>query len=125
MPRPPQPVLLPWLQPGGVEPLFQPPPCPLPCLAKAGAVRPTPITTLASSAVAAMPLAIAVPPGDHLSVAKHSGSLGCSARRAGRLRRYRGLAATNSALGTYNVARRSRTALIGARAVDGAGLSPE
>src|ERR1044071_6732417 len=84
MPRPPQPVLLPWLQPGGVEPPFQPPLCPivkpreplsklappprpppfpLPCLAKAGAVRPTPITTLASSAAAAMPLAIAIPPG--------------------------------------------------------------
>src|SRR5438105_174818 len=58
MPRPLQPVLLPWLQPGGLAPPFQPPPCPLPCLAKAGAVMPTPMTSAAVSAAPAIYLAM-------------------------------------------------------------------
>src|SRR5437764_14355742 len=63
--RPPQPVLLPWLQPGGLELLLQaPPPCPppSPCLAKAGAAMPAPTTTAAINAAAAIPLAITPPP---------------------------------------------------------------
>src|SRR5438477_6927089 len=80
--RPPQPVLLPWLQPGGLElplrPLLcpvvnpdgeppltlAPPPCPPPppCLAKAGAAMPAPTTTAAINAAAAIPLAITPPP---------------------------------------------------------------
>src|SRR5438477_1671842 len=83
--RPPQPVLLPWLQPGGLElplrPLLcpvvnpdgkpplklAPPPCPPPppCLAKAGAAMPAPTTTAAISAAAAIPLAITPPPRFH------------------------------------------------------------
>src|SRR5437879_11251337 len=77
--RPPQPVLLPWLQPGGLEPPLQsllcpivdpdgkpplklaPPPCP-PRSANAGAVMPTPTTTAAISAAAAIGLAITPPP---------------------------------------------------------------
>src|SRR6266550_5284052 len=79
MPRPPQPVLLPWLQPGGLEPPLRPllcpvvnpddkpplklapPPCP-PRSAKAGAVMPAPTTTAAISAAAAILLAITPPP---------------------------------------------------------------
>src|SRR5947208_17123182 len=79
--RPPQPVLLPWLQPGRLElpsrPLLAPivnpdeppltlapPPCPPPppCLAKAGAAMPAPTTTAAINAAAAIPLAITPPP---------------------------------------------------------------
>src|SRR5947199_6034040 len=83
MPRPPQPVLLPWLQPGGLEPPLRPllcpvvnpddkpplklapPPCPPPWpprSANAGAVMPTPTTTAAISAAAAIRLAITPPP---------------------------------------------------------------
>src|SRR4029077_868296 len=74
--RPPQPVLLPWLQPGGLEPRFQspsrPPPFPLPCLAKAGIVIPAPITTAAISAAATTLLAITTTSHDYLACRKTS-----------------------------------------------------
>src|SRR5207302_11152337 len=104
--RPPQPVLLPWLQPGGLElplrPLLcpvvdpdgkpplnpAPPPCPPPppCLAKAGAAIPAPTTTAAISAAAAIPLAITPPPPLSVLVAKRLRSRCCSSNPVRRAR---------------------------------------
>src|SRR4029077_11462997 len=86
----PQPVLLPGLQPGGLEPWFQPPlapprspPC-SPCLANAGAVIPAPITTAAISAAATTLLAITLPSTIILLIAKRLAIARCSVQPGAR-----------------------------------------